>query len=163
MTGCWATAARSSRKMSESKRQTRRDDPMDVDVDGQNQMSNVKCWNCGKSGHCASDCRENWSEDKGSGKSEGRNGKKGKGKGKGKGKLNSVENSNWQEGWSEGGTKQGEEQAEGWWNEAHADGWWKDEQTGSRHPGNQKDQQVQVKSTVLSRGASNTIDGDKSG
>ena len=51
-------------------------------------MSNVVCWNCGKCGHCASDCREKWPGDKGSGKSKGGKGKKGKGKGKGKGKLN---------------------------------------------------------------------------
>ena len=31
-------------------------------------MSNVKCWNCGKSARYASDCREKWSGDKGSGK-----------------------------------------------------------------------------------------------
>ena len=92
-------------KMSESKRHTRRDDPMDVDAlnkgklkgkgkkgpagsgkgnKGQNQMSNVKCWNWGKSGHYASDCREKWSGDKGSGKSKGSEGKVGKGKVKGK-------------------------------------------------------------------------------
>ena len=94
-------------------------------------MSNVKCWNCGKSGHYLSDCREKWSGDEGSGKSKGGKGKKGKGKDKGKGKLNSVENSNWHERWSEAGTKQGEVQAEGWWNEEHTDCWWKDELTGS--------------------------------
>ena len=98
-----------------------------------------------------------------------------KGKGKGKGKLNSVENSSWQEGWSEAGTKQGEEQAEGWWNEEHVltvggkmsrqdqvqvqDGG----QQTIRHHGNQKDQSVQLKSTVLSRDTSDTMDGDKSG
>ena len=59
-------------KMSESKRQARRDDPMDVDAlskgkmkgqgkkgsvgsgngnKGQNFMSNVGCWNCGKFCH----------------------------------------------------------------------------------------------------------------
>ena len=53
---------------------------------GQNQMSDVKRWNCGKSGHCASDWREKWSGDKGSGKSKGGKGKVGKGKVKGKGK-----------------------------------------------------------------------------
>ena len=99
-------------------------------------MSNVKCWNCGKSGHYASDCREKWSGNKGSGKSKGGKGKVGKGKvkGKGKGKLNSVENSNWQEGWLEAGTshrEQGEEHADGWLNEENVHGWWKDEQTGS--------------------------------
>ena len=72
--------------MSASTRQTSRDDPMDVDSlsegklkgkskkgnvgsgkgnKGQNQTSNVKCWNCGKSGHYASDCREKWSADRG--------------------------------------------------------------------------------------------------
>ena len=75
----------STKQSVKSKRQTRRDDPMDVDAlskgkskakskkgnvgpgkgnKGQNQMSNVKCWNCGKSGHYASDCREKWSERK---------------------------------------------------------------------------------------------------
>ena len=83
---------------------------------GKNHKSNVRCWNCGKSSHYASDCREKWSGDKGSGKSKGCQGKKGTGKGKGKGKLNSVENGIWQE---------------GWWNEEDADGWWKDEQAGS--------------------------------
>ena len=103
---------------------------------GENQMSDVTCWNCGKSGHYASDCREKWSGDKGKGKSKRGEGKVGKGKvkGKGKGKLNSVENSNWQERWLETGTshpEQGEEHADGWWNEEHVDGWWKDEQTSS--------------------------------
>ena len=32
-----------------------------------------------------------------------------------------------------------------------------------RHLGNQKDKQVQLKSTALSRNTSNTIDGDKNG
>ena len=100
-------------------------------------MSNVECWNCGRSGDFASDCIENWSGDKGSGKSKGGKGKskgKSKGKGKGKGKLNSVENSYWQEGWLEAETsnrEQSEEHAEGWWNVEHDDGWWKDEQTSS--------------------------------
>ena len=98
-------------------------------------MSNVECWNCGRTGHFASDCRESWSGDKGSGKSKGKGRQgKGKSKGKGKGKLNSVENSNWQEGWLESGTsnrEHSEDHAEGWWNEEHVDGWWKDEQTGS--------------------------------
>ena len=60
---------------------------------GQNQVSDVHCWNCGKSGHSASDCRKKWSGDKGSGKSKGGKGKVGKGKvkGKGKGNLNCFE------------------------------------------------------------------------
>ena len=54
-------------------------------------MSNVKRWNCGKSGHCGRDYREMWwSRDQGKGKS--------KSKGKGKGKLNNAESSNWLEG-----------------------------------------------------------------
>ena len=52
------------------------------DNKSQNQVSNVKCWNCGKSGHCPSDCREKWSGDRGSGKSTGGKGKVGKGKSK---------------------------------------------------------------------------------
>ena len=35
----------------------------------QNHMSNVKCWNCGKSGHYWRDCKEMWwSEEKATGK-----------------------------------------------------------------------------------------------
>ena len=109
------SSTKQSVQMSKSKRQTRRDDPMDVDAlskgkskgqsqkgkvgsgkgnKGQNQMSRTV--------HFASDCRESRSGDKGSGKSEGKG--KSKRKGKGKGKLNSVEDSNWQEGWLESGT-----------------------------------------------------------
>ena len=123
-------------KMSEIKRQNRRDDPMDVDAlskgkrkgkkgssgsgkgEGQNNTSNVVCWNCGKSGHNEKDCRQKWTQDKewsgdkGNSKSKESNGKskgkkgKSKGKSKGKGKLNSVEN--WQEG------AQGDEHDDGW-------------------------------------------------
>ena len=69
------SSTKQSVKMSESRRQTRRDDPMDVDSlskgkrkgkkgssgsgkgnKGQNQMSDVVCWNCGKSGHYEKDC-----------------------------------------------------------------------------------------------------------
>ena len=110
---------------------------------GQNNTSNVVCWNCGKSGHYEKDCRQKWtqdrvwSRDKGNSKSKESNGKskgkKGKGKGKsnGKGKLHSVEN--WQEGWSETGA-QGDEHAEGLtWSGEQAEGWWKatDDQNGS--------------------------------
>ena len=112
-------------KMIENKRQTRRDDPVDADALSKgkakgkgkkslvgpgkgnkcpNHMSDVKCWNCGRSGHYCWDCRETWSGHKGSGKSqEGKGGKGKNGKGKvkskckGKGKLNSFESSNWQE------------------------------------------------------------------
>ena len=106
--GLWAhSSTKKSIQMSESERQTRKDDPMDVDAlskgsgkgkskgkgkkeTGQNHMSNVRCWNCGRTGHCGRDCSEMWwSEDQGKGKS----------KGKGKGKLNNAESSNWQEGW----------------------------------------------------------------
>ena len=61
------SSTKQSVKTSESKRQARRDDPMDVvglingkskgkgkkgkGNIGQNQTSAVKCWNCGKSGH----------------------------------------------------------------------------------------------------------------
>ena len=53
-------------------------------------MSNVECWNCGRTVHFASDCRESWSGDKGSGKSKK---PRAKGKDQGKGKLNNVEDS----------------------------------------------------------------------
>lgn len=47
----------------------------------QNHMSNVKCWNCGKSGHYWRDCKEMWwSEEKATGK----------------GRLNSAESSKWE-------------------------------------------------------------------
>ena len=86
------SSTKQSVKMIDSERQTNGDYPMDVDAlskgkskeigkkgpvgsgkgnKGQNQMSNVKCWNCGKSGHHASDCRGKWSGDKGSGQSKG--------------------------------------------------------------------------------------------
>ena len=79
------SSTKQSVKMNESKRQTRRDDPMDVDA-----LSKGKSKGKGKKdpGDYASD-----SGDKGSGKSKGGKGKvdKGKVKGKGKGKLNSAE------------------------------------------------------------------------
>ena len=70
------SSTKQSFQMSESKRPTRKDDPMDVDAlskgsgkgklkgkgkkgKDQNHMS-VKCWNCGKSGHYGCDCREMW-------------------------------------------------------------------------------------------------------
>ena len=153
------SSTKQSIKMSEIKRETRRDDPMDVDAfskgkgkgkkgssgsqKGQNNMSNVVCWDCGKSSHCEKDCRQKWTQDKGcsrdkgnskskesNGKSKGKKGK-GKGKGEGKGKLNSVEN--WQEGSSETGA-QSDEHAEGWtWSGEQAEGWWNatDDQNGS--------------------------------
>ena len=67
--------------MSESKKTTRKDDPMDVDAlstgkfkgigkkgssgkgkgrKGQNNTNHVVCWNCGKSGHYARNCSEWW-------------------------------------------------------------------------------------------------------
>ena len=70
------SSTKQSVKVSESKRQTRRDDPMDIDAlskqsrkgkskkdnvgsgkghRGHNKTSNVKCWNCGKSCHYVSD------------------------------------------------------------------------------------------------------------
>ena len=48
--------------------------------EGQNHMSNAKCWNCGKSGHYGRDCKEMWwSEEQPTGK----------------GRSNSAESSNW--------------------------------------------------------------------
>ena len=60
----------------ESKKPTRKDNPMDVDAlskenrrekarreKGQNHMSYVVCWNCGKSGHHEKDCRQKWAQD----------------------------------------------------------------------------------------------------
>ena len=66
------SSTKQSIQMSESKKTTRKDDPMDVDSLGKGS---------------------------GKGKSKGK-GKKGKskGKGKGKGKLNNAESSNWQKG-----------------------------------------------------------------
>ena len=108
-------STKQSIQMSESKRPSRKDDPMDVDalskgsgkgnpkgkgkkVKGQNHMS---------------DCSEMWwSEDQGNGESKG----KSKSKGKGKGKLNNAESSNWQEGWLEGkpqSNREGREEEEG--------------------------------------------------
>ena len=66
---------------------------------GQNHMSNVKCWNCGKSGHCWRDCREMWwSEEKATGK----------------GRSNSAESSNWEEGRLGGRSQSYREQDEKW-------------------------------------------------
>ena len=69
----------------------------------QNQMSNVRCWNCGKSGHYWRDCSELWWS-------------RGKRKRKGKGKVQGDEQC---DGWT--------------WSGGQADGWWKttDWQTGS--------------------------------
>ena len=78
-------STKQSVKMSEIRRQNRRDDPMDVDAlskgkrkkgqerllwlwkgsKGQNNTSNVVCWNCGKSGHYEKDRRQKWTQDKG--------------------------------------------------------------------------------------------------
>ena len=118
-----------SLKMSEIRKQSRRDDPMNVDA-----LS------------------------KGKTKGKGKEGPAGSGKGNkdqnhvndvGKSKLNSVESSNWQEhadGWLEEGTSQShrehaehvdgwrdEEHSDGWWKSSDSDGWWtpSDEQTGS--------------------------------
>ena len=84
------SSTKQSIQMSESKRPTRKDDPMDVDAlskgsgkgkskgkgkkdKDQNHMSNVRCWNCGKSGHYGRDCREMWwSKDQGESKGRGK-------------------------------------------------------------------------------------------
>ena len=105
-------STKQSIQMSERKT-TRKDDPMDVDalnkcsgkgkskgkgkkVKGQNHMSNVRCWNCGKTGHYARHCIEWWwSRDKG-------------------------------KGLSETGKAQGDEHADGWtWSGEQSDAWWK--------------------------------------
>ena len=66
---------------------------------GQNHMSNVKCWNCGKSEHFWRDCREMWwSEEKATGK----------------GRINSAESSNWEEGRLGGRSQSYREQDEKW-------------------------------------------------
>ena len=67
------SSTKQSIQMSESKKPTRKDDPMDVDAlskgkskgkgkkgKGQNHMSNVKCWNTGKTGHYWRYCSEMW-------------------------------------------------------------------------------------------------------
>ena len=107
------SSTKQSITMSDNKKTTRKDDPMDVDAlskgkskgkgkkgssgkgkgsKGQNNTSNVVCWNCGKSGHYEKDCRQKWRQGKG---------------------------------WSETGA-QGYEHADGWtWSGEQADGWWK--------------------------------------
>ena len=92
------SSTKQSVKMSESKKPTRKDDPMDVDalskgkskgkgkkVKGQNHMSKVVCWNRGKSGYYEKDCRQKWTQDMWWSRA------------KGKGKM------------------RGDEQANGWW------------------------------------------------
>ena len=84
-------------------------------------MSNVKCWNCGRTGHYGRDCGENWSKERTNSKGKESKGKsKCKTKGKGKGKLNNAECSNWQERWPEGKSQSYRKQ-----DGQHADGWWK--------------------------------------
>ena len=141
-------------------------------------MSNVECWNCGRTGYYASDCRESWSGDKGSGKCKGKGkGKsksKSKSKGKGQGKLNSVETAiGKKDGWKQerqisnrvknmlkdGGTKR--MQTDGGQTSSQDQVQVQDGgQQTVRHRGNQKDRLVQLKSTVLSRSTSNKIDGE---
>ena len=110
------SSTKQSIQMSESKRPTRKYDPMDVDAlgkdsgkgkstgndkqgssgkgkgsKGQNSTSNVVCWNSGKSGHYERDCRQKWRQDKG---------------------------------WSETGSLGGEH-ADGWtWSGEQVEGWW---------------------------------------
>ena len=126
------SSAKQSVRMSEIKRQNKRDDPMEVDAlskgkrkgkeassgfgkgKGQHSMWKVVCWNCGKSGQYEKDCKQKWTRNK---EWSGKKGKS-KGKSKGKGKLNSIEN--WQE------DAQGDEHADGWtWNDEQAEEWWK--------------------------------------
>ena len=71
------SSTKQSIQMSESKKPTRKDDPMDVDAlskgsgkgkskgkgkkgKDHNHVSSVRCWNCGKSGHYGRDCSEMW-------------------------------------------------------------------------------------------------------
>ena len=100
-------STKQSIQMGESKKTTRRDDPMDVDAP---------------------------SKGSGKGKSKGK-GKTSKSKSKGKGKLNNAESSNWQKGWSEKGDEHADgwtrsgEQADGWWTTTDwqtgtGSGWW---------------------------------------
>ena len=100
------SSTKQSIQMSESKKSTEKDDPMDVDA-------LIKGAGKGKS--------------KGKGK---------KSKDKGKGKPSNAENSNWQKSWtvkgdehSDGWTWKGEEQADGWWKMTDlqtipGSGWW---------------------------------------
>ena len=109
------SSTKQSIQRSESKKTTRKDDPMDVDAlskgkskgkgkkgngssgkgkgsKGQNSTSNVVCWNCGKSGHHektvdkSGDRTKSWSE-------------------------TGVRGYEHADGW----TRKGDEQAEGWW------------------------------------------------
>ena len=76
------SSTKQSIQRSESEKTTRKNDPMDVDAlskgsgkgksiekgkkgRGQNHTSNVRCWNCGKTGHYGRDCSEmRWSKAK---------------------------------------------------------------------------------------------------
>ena len=126
------SSTKQSVRMSETKRQNRRDDPMEVDalskgkrtgkkgssgfgkVKVQNSMWNVVCWNCGKFGHCEKDRKQKWTQNK---EWSGKKGKSKGGKSKGKGKLNSIVS--WQE------DTQGDEHDHGWtWNEEQVEEWW---------------------------------------
>ena len=94
--------------------------PMEVDAltapSGKKVREDRECYNCGKKGHLARDCRSSAKgkhQDKSGGKGKTKKGKKGKGKGKQKGKKD--------------GTEQSVNACDGWEAAAGADSWWEPE------------------------------------